>query len=345
MHWLIESIQKLDDKIAIADQDHQFSYSALFNQITTYKTYLNTKFDDNQVVALLSDYNFYSIALFLALFEKKAIIVPIVPNNTEEIEKRLKVVNCDWIIQLKADEVDLIPQAKLDKHVMIQSIINQNQSGLVLFSSGSTGTPKAMIHNLDTLINSYKDKKQKKLSLLVFLMFDHIGGLNTLFNGLAMGATIVIPKNRNPEDVASLIERYKVNVLPASPTFLNMMLMAKIEEKYALTSLKMITYGTEPMPNSLLEKLKLKFPKTKFVQTFGTSETGIAQTTSRTSNSLEMKLETRNLDYKIVHNELWLKTKTQVLGYLNAPWKTSQKMVGLKQVIWSKNWVMAISVS
>ena len=318
MSWIIEDIQKFGDKVAIADQACRFSYLDLFNQIETYTNYLNSKFEDNQVVVILSDYNIYAVALFLALLPKKAIIIPIVSNNTEEIENRLKVVNCDWVIQLNAADLELMPQAKATKHPMMQSIINQNKSGLVLFSSGSTGAPKAMIHNLDNLIDSYKHKKQKNLNILVFLMFDHIGGLNTLFNAISMGATIVLPKNRNPEDIAALIEQHSVHVLPASPTFLNMMLMAKVEEKYNLTSLKMITYGTETMPESLLEKLKLKFPRTKLVQTFGTSETGIAQTTSRTSNSLEMKLDTQNLEYKIINGELWLKTKTQVLGYLNA---------------------------
>lgn len=318
MTWIIEHIQKFGDTIAIADQSCKFSYLDLFHQIETYTNHLNSKFNDNQVVAILSDYNIYAVALFLALLQKKAIIIPIVSNNTEEIDNRLKVVNCDWVIQLNATDLELIPQIKEAKHTMMQSIINQNQSGLVLFSSGSTGAPKAMIHNLDTLIDSYKNKKQKNLNILVFLMFDHIGGLNTLFNAISMGATIVLPKNRNPEYIASLIEQHSVHVLPASPTFLNMMLMAKTEEKYNLNSLKMITYGTETMPESLLEKLKLKFPRTKLVQTFGTSETGIAQTTSRTSNSLEMKLDTQNLEYKIINGELWLKTKTQVLGYLNA---------------------------
>lgn len=80
----------------------------------------------------------------------------------------------------------------------------------------------------------------------------------------------------------------------------------------------MITYGTETMPQSLLLKLKEVFPKVKFLQTFGTSETGISTTSSKSSNSLFMKLEDINGEYKIVENELWLRSKTQVLGYLNA---------------------------
>jgi acyl-coenzyme A synthetase/AMP-(fatty) acid ligase len=49
-------------------------------------------------------------------------------------------------------------------------------------------------------------------------------------------------------------------------------------DSYDLSSLKLITYGTEPMSESLLNNLKIKLPKTRLIQTFGTSETGIIKT-------------------------------------------------------------------
>ena len=156
------------------------------------------------------------------------------------------------------------------------------------------------------------------MNMLVFLMFDHIGGLNTLFNALCMGTCLIIPKNRDAKNICELIEKYKIMVLPSSPTFLNLILISGENKNYDLSSLRMITYGTEAMPESLLLKLKESFPKVKFLQTFGTSETGISTTSSKSSDSLYMKIEDANQEYKIVDNELWLRSKTQVLGYLNA---------------------------
>lgn len=319
MTWFIEHLKTLADKAAIVDAQGAFCYADLSNQMQIYKNTLDARFADNQVVAVLSDYNFYAVALFFALYQKKAIIVPIVSNNTEEVEKRLNVVKPDVVIKL--DGVNLAIGHKTDRparHAMIQTLCKNQQPGLVLFSSGSTGEPKAMIHNLENLVNSYQGKKQKKLNILVFLMFDHIGGLNTLLNTLAMGAKIVFPSTRNPDDIASLIEQHQIHVVPASPTFLNMMLVARVQERFDLSSVKMITYGTEPMPESLLKKLKDTFRRTRLLQTFGTSETGIAQTSSRSSESIEMKLDDPNLEWKIVDGELWLKSKTQIMGYLNA---------------------------
>lgn len=319
MVWLIEHFKIIADKPSIVDAHGVFSYTDLSNQIETYKNALDKQFANNQIVAILSDYNFYSVALFFALYLKKTIIVPIVSSNTDEIKKRLNVVKPDVVIKLEGTSIvaDYSPDNPA-RHAMIKALCNNRQSGLVLFSSGSTGEPKAMIHSLENLVNSYQGKKQKKLNILVFLMFDHIGGLNTLLNTLAIGAKIVFPSTRNPDDIAGLIQYHQIHVLPASPTFLNMMLMASVQERFDLSSLKMITYGTEPMPESLLKKLKEKFPRTRLLQTFGTSETGIAQTISRSSDSLEMKLDDPSLNYKIIRGELWLKSKTQVLGYLNA---------------------------
>ena len=205
-----------------------------------------------------------------------------------------------------------------EKHQMIQDLQEKNNSGLILFSSGSTAKPKAMIHNFDNLVEHYKDKKEKSLNMILFLMFDHIGGLNTLLNILSMGATAIIPENRNSDDICKLIQDYEIRVLPSSPTFLNLILMSKSNERYDLNSLRMITYGTETMPESLLIKLKTAFPKVKFLQTFGTSETGIANTSSKSSNSTFMKIDDPELEHKIVDNELWIRSKTQILGYLNS---------------------------
>ncbi len=319
MSWLINHIKSLAEKPAIVDAKGSFNYADLSNQIEKYRAELDAQFTDGQVVAILSDYNFYTVALFFALYQKQAIIVPIVSSNAKEVEKRLQIVECNWVIKLQNNVLNVNQYSEeTTHHAMIQTLCNAKQAGLVLFSSGSTGEPKAMVHNLENLVNSYQGKKLKKLNMLVFLMFDHIGGLNTLLNTLSMAAKVVFPENRNPEHIARLIETHQIHILPASPTFLNMMLMAKVQEKFDLSSLRMITYGTEPMPESLLKKLKEIFPRTKLLQTFGTSETGIAQTSSRSSGSLEMKLDDPNLQYKIVNGELWLKSKTQVMGYLNA---------------------------
>lgn len=318
MSFILEKFKSFNSKNAIVFEDRIYTYEEFVKQIKDYKNILDKHNISSKVVVILGDYSFYNLALFFALYENKNIIAPITSNIKKVQDDFIEESFCQTII--KTDEKNLLIQnlKTTFSHNMIDNLIEKNSSGLILFSSGSTGKPKAMIHNLDTLIDSFKDKKEKSMNMLVFLMFDHIGGLNTVFNALCMGACLIIPKIKDAKTICELIEKYKIMVLPSSPTFLNLILISEEYKNYDLSSLRMITYGTETMPQSLLLKLKEVFPKVKFLQTFGTSETGISTTSSKSSNSLFMKLEDINGEYKIVENELWLRSKTQVLGYLNA---------------------------
>ena len=308
---------KDNDQTAIIYDGKKDSYNELYIKIKEIQSFIKDKIKSGEVVAILADYSFVSIALFFALYENKNIIAPITSTSQKEIDGKVKESFSTKIINLE-DENLVITNIKSEaSHKIINDLQNSKCAGLILFSSGSTGAPKAMIHNLDTLVDSYGDKKQKQINMLVFLMFDHIGGINTMLNILSMNATMIIPQNRNADDICQLIEEYKIAVLPSSPTFLNLILINRSYEKYDLSSLRMITYGTETMPEGLLGRLKAVFSKVKFLQTFGTSETGIAATSSKSSSSTFMKIDDENLEYKIVDNELWLRSKTQILGYLN----------------------------
>ena len=319
MCWIITNLEKFNDKIAIIHKDISYTYKQLFDNIQSIKiNIIEDKINRGEVVSILDDYSFNSISLLLALYQNKNVIVPITTSIENEIADRIEESFSSKSIIIENDIYEISNHTISNTHQMIKSLRDTDRSGLILFSSGSTGKPKAMIHNFDNLVNHYQGKKEKSMNMIVFLMFDHIGGLNTLLNILSMGATMIIPENRNADDICKLVQDYKIRVLPSSPTFLNLILMNKSYDKYDLKSLRMITYGTEAMPESLLLRLKDTFPKTKFLQTFGTSETGIAGTSSKSSNSTYMKLDDPNLEYKIVDNELWLKSKTQVMGYLNS---------------------------
>ena len=269
-------------------------------------------------VAILSDYSFDAIALFLALLENRNVIVPLTTAVADELEMRLVLANVGWIARPGgAPHLTTHESNGEIAHPLLARLRAENRAGLVLFPCGSTGAPKAMLHDLDRLLETYREKRARNLTLMVFLMFDHIGGLNTLFTALATGATMVIPTARDPDEVCALIARHAVVVLPTSPTFLNLILVSEAWRRHDLSSLRIITYGTEPMPEALLGRLRAAFPRVKFIQTFGTSETGISQTTSKSSDSTLLRLDDPNIEHRIVEGELWLRSRTQILGYLN----------------------------
>jgi len=217
-----------------------------------------------------------------------------------------------------ADVLRPLTSARNEAHSpLINTLRERGCAGLVLFSSGTTGKPKAMLHDLTRLVDSYAGRRTRPLNMLLFLLFDHIGGINTLLSILAIGGAATLPRANSPDAVAALIERFKVNVLPTSPTFLNLLLLSGSLERHDLSSLRMITYGTEPMPETLLARIHDKMPYAKLLQTFGTSETGVVATRSRSSDSLDMRFEDDSMEHKVVDGELWLRSKRRMLGYLN----------------------------
>jgi len=319
LNLYFEKLKKYDSKIAIIYKGVSYSYNDLFNEISNMEILVRDQIKKNQVVGILSDYSFKSISLFFALFKNNNIIVPITSEIETEITDRIEEGYIDYVIKLTDNNIIINNSNKQNEnHALISQLIEEDKPGLILFSSGSTGKPKTMLHDLNNMLSYYLDKNEKYQIMLVFLMFDHIGGLNTLFNSLAMGSTMVIPENRDAKYICKLIEQHKIQILPSSPTFLNLILISEAYNDYNLDSVTLITYGTEPMSETLLNKLQSVFKNVKFLQTFGTSETGITKTSSKSSDSTLIKINDPNTEYKIVEGELWLKSKTTILGYLNA---------------------------
>lgn len=318
--WLRDAFKSFGSNTALTKGENQTSYDSLTKKIDDYISQLSPAVAQGTVVAIVSDYSADAIAAFLALHQLKAIIVPIIETTDNEIASKIQQSRCEVIVKFSADhdiEVSCLDTNYDERRPLVEALIERGETGLILFSSGTTGTPKAMLHSLNALLEKQKNKRPKNMAMLVFLMFDHIGGLNTLLNGLVIGANLVIPETREPKTIAQLIEKYQIRALPASPTFLNMMLINAVHEDYDLSSLRLITYGTEAMSESLLARLRKAFPKTKLLQTFGTSETGIAQTSSFSSDSTFMKINDPDYQHKVVDGELWLRSKTQISGYLN----------------------------
>ena len=160
--------------------------------------------------------------------------------------------------------------------------------------------------------------RTRKDRSLLLLLIDHIGGLDSAFRTLFAGSTLIVPKSRTPEDAGIAIAAHRINLLPASPTFLNLMLLAQVPSKFTCDSVEIIAYGAEAMPAPLLVRLAEAFPHAQLQQKFGTSETGAIRITSTDSRSLFFKIEDHDTQWKIVNQTLWLKTPSRILGYLNA---------------------------
>ena len=154
--------------------------------------------------------------------------------------------------------------------------------------------------------------------IINFLLFDHIGGINTLFHTLFNRGTVVTLKSRNVEEVLEVCSKHEVEVLPTTPTFLRMLLISGLVPKKITPSLKIITYGTERMDQTTLNELCKLLPKVDFRQTYGMSEIGILRVKSKARNSLYIKIGGEGIKTRVRKNILEIFSDTRMLGYLNA---------------------------
>lgn len=284
-----------------------------FNEIVKQKAVDLSEINSGDVVALIGDFNPQSILTLLQLIDKNVILVPLTIDTRMQHEYFFKTALVDVIIENY--KVKRIRHGFKNKSINTLRI--KEHGGLVLFSTGTTGRPKAILHDL-TLFMQRFETPRPTLKTLNFLLFDHIGGLNTLLHTLFNKGTIVAPNSRSVKNILSICGEHKIEVLPTTPTFLRMMLLSGLIPKSVPNSLRIITYGTERMDQSTLDKLCELLPNIDFRQTFGTSELGIVRVKSEARNSLYMKIGGEGVETRVVNNVLKIRSKTRMLGYLNA---------------------------
>jgi len=319
--FLFDVMTESKHKDAIIWKDESFSYG-LLNQFTNECQQLldSDHVVKEMVVAIKGDFTPYSIALMLALIKKSCIIVPLTNTANKNEEKLLSIAQVNYIYQV--DEEDNITSKTVsqssDDNDYYKVIRERGHAGLILFTSGTSGEPKATVHDFFAVLQKFKTKR-KNLRALNFLLFDHLGGLNTMFHILSNSGVVISTKNRSPDNVCKLIDKHRIELLPTSPTFLNLLLLSRSYLDHNMGSLKIISYGTEPMPESTLKRLKEVFPDVKLLQTYGTNEFGAMRSKSEKNDSLWVKIGGEGYQTRIVDGILQIKAESMMLGYLNAP--------------------------
>lgn len=318
--FLIDIFSKNKTREAIVFRDKLYSYEWLLNKITkSQKELRESEIEKGRVVALEGDFSPYSVAWLLTLIENRNIIVPIAPTTEAKRSEYLAVGEVEFTVTVDdAGNATIKKTGTQASHAIYKNLANSGAPGLVLFSSGSTGKSKAAVHDFSMLLEKFKTPRNTK-RILAFLLFDHIGGINTLFYTLSNGGCLITVTDRKPEAIAQTIERHSVQILPTSPTFLNLMLLNQVHERYRLESLELITYGTEVMPETTLKRISEVYPKIQFQQTYGLSEIGILRSKSKARDSLWVKLGGDEFQVRVVDGLLEVKAQSAMRGYLNAP--------------------------
>ncbi|MFF2191634.1 class I adenylate-forming enzyme family protein [Streptomyces sp. NPDC058157] len=316
---LIDRFRDFGDTDALVVDGVRHTYAALADRVRDWQAYLDEHdVRAGQVVALEGACDADVCAAFVALAGRGAIAVPLPRSTDARRAEYHESAEVEVAVVVDGAGGRVLERTGLTAmHPLHGRLRDAGTAGLVLFSSGTTGRSKAIVLDLGKMLAQYGEPSRARRTL-GFLSIDHIGGINTLLHTLNHGGTLVTVSDRRPDTVCAAIASHGVEVLPTTPTFLNMLLISHAHERHDLSSLRLVTYGTEPMPQRTLELLNQTLPSVRLKQTYGLSELGIMSTKSKGDGSLWVKLGGAGFDHRIVDGILWIRSDTAMLGYLNA---------------------------
>ncbi len=292
------------------DKDNELK----FDQLKNIEVIGLNRLKKGDVVAIIGDFEPKSIYTLLLLIEKGCIVVPLTKETIKQHEYFLEESKAQYIFHKNLLQSEISQFQK--PHKLLDQLRNNGNPGLILFSTGTTGRPKAILHNFSDFLERYKTVRPP-LKTLTFLLFDHIGGLNTLFHMLFNGGTVVSLQERSVQKVLEMCERHAIELLPTTPTFLRLLSLHSNPIIYT-KSLRIISYGTERMDEITLKKLCKILPNIEFRQTYGMSELGIMRIKSLSNDSTFMKVGGEGVQTKVINNILYIKSKSRMIGYMNS---------------------------
>ena len=320
INWLLTRMSQWSDDPAIVAEDRVYSYRHIADDFDTWRRRLaEDEVYPGKVVALEADYSAGAIALLLVLIYNKNIVVPLqnVTDSGLASYRETAEVNISYT-QLHGESFTMERLGTEVRNPVTRRLVDGGDPGLVVFSSGTEGSPKAILHSFPKLLEKFKTQR-KRLCTLSFLLFDHLGGINTLLYTLSNGGTLVVARERNPESVCRLVEKYRVQLLPTSPTFCNLLLISDVYKRYDLSSLNSSLMG----PRLCLRAHSGAYASCSrmfdYSRRTGLSELGVLRSKSKSSDSLWVKVGGEGFQTKVVDGTLWIRADSAMVGYLNAP--------------------------
>ncbi|WP_454261214.1 class I adenylate-forming enzyme family protein [Pseudoxanthomonas mexicana] len=148
----------------------------------------------------------------------------------------------------------------------------------VSHTSGTTGTPKGVMlshRNLSTVVRTVADYLSLRADDVIFsalpLSFNY--GLGQCLLAFDVGATLVLDRSfAFPAKSLEILSRERATVFPAVPTMYAMLAGLSDLSPWDLSSLRLMTSASAPMPPALQQRMSERIPGADLVVMYGQTE-------------------------------------------------------------------------
>ncbi|MBI5571098.1 MAG: AMP-binding protein [Desulfomonile tiedjei] len=318
--WLLDRMASWEDVEAVIWRAEPVSYEQLLGRARQWRVRLaEDGVGEGHIVALEGGLSPDICALLIALIQHRAVIVPLGPVSDRNRFDFLQIAQGQHVYAFDAGGAVKVSHRPCSPPTgLLRELIARGEPGLVLFTSGSSGNPKAVVHSLERLLWKFQ-KPRARLRTAGLFRLDHIAGFDSIFYALSSGGTLIVVENYQPDEMCRAIEHHAANHLTATPTFLRLLLGSGACWRHDLSSLQLVTYGSEVMPEATLHVLRKAMPNARFIQKYGLTELGSPRSRSKDSDSAWIKIVDGDFEARVVNGTLQIRTRSSMLGYLNAP--------------------------
>src|SRR5260221_1239156 len=191
-HWLTRRLQSWGDRPALIWSNGSWSFRQLCDGRDAWLRHLAQHgVKPGDTLAICGDYSPKLCALLLAALVNRNIIVPLASAHAPRWNRLMQLAPVQFAIRFEGDDSwHVTGFDRAVSHPLLRGLKERDAPGLVLFSSGSTGESKASVLDFDRLLAKF-EVPRPAYRMLVFLLLDHIGGINTVFYRLCPGVGIV----------------------------------------------------------------------------------------------------------------------------------------------------------
>ena len=346
VHTLFEEqVERMADKTAVIACDRTLTYRELNEQANRIAhSLIDQGVKPGDIVAFALPRRSYLIATMFGILKAGAAYLPIDPDYPQdrinymlEDSKAAYLITEETIQKLLKNEDIADPMLPMTSDSLCYCI----------YTSGSTGRPKGTllrhrgIVNLVTNLSIYHDlSKCKRIGFMTTITFDV--ATQEIFTALLNGFTGVLVAERretSTEEIISRIQEDKIDVIYATPTYLDALTDSTKKAEKLLAAVKVICLAGEKFYlNHHALSLKDQYP-IAFENQYGPAETHVTTaTTMENYSDITIGKPIANIQIYIldayrrvvptgVTGELCIAGDGVGAGYLNSPELTAEKFI------------------